>query len=187
MAGVAVSGAGVYRHARENRAQGAAIHNEIMRQGTGSRRGRAPRSSGKRGFNHGPNRSIESSGPYIKLRGTAVQVYDKYMALARDANSSGDRIAAENYYQHAEHYYRVMNANAGNGDGRRPRRGNGRDQDAAPDSTPAKAEVKVAAKVEPQPQPQAQTQSKAEAVTETQNETETTADSETAGPDDTIN
>ena len=38
-----------------------------------------------------------------------MQVYDKYLALARDATSSGDRVAAENYFQHAEHYFRVMN------------------------------------------------------------------------------
>ena len=71
------------------------------------------------------------------MRGTAVQVHDKYLTLARDATSSGDRIAAEGYYQHAEHYFRVMNvareeAARGNGDGRdgergRGRRSNGRD------------------------------------------------------------
>lgn len=52
---------------------------------------------------------MESNGPNVKLRGTAVQVYDKYQGLARDATSSGDRVAAENYFQHAEHYFRIMN------------------------------------------------------------------------------
>jgi len=80
-----------------------------MRQGSGSRRSRG-RSNGKRSFNQGPNRSFESNGPGVKLRGTASQVFDKYLALARDASSSGDRIAAENFYQHAEHYYRLHSA-----------------------------------------------------------------------------
>jgi hypothetical protein len=59
----------------------------------------------------GPNRSFDSNGPDVKIRGTAAQIFDRYCQLARDANSSGDRIAAENYLQHAEHYYRIMLAN----------------------------------------------------------------------------
>jgi hypothetical protein len=62
------------------------------------------------GFN--PNRTYDSSGPEIKIRGSASHVYEKYLQLARDANSSGDRIMAENYLQHAEHYYRIMAAAA---------------------------------------------------------------------------
>lgn len=57
------------------------------------------------------NRSYESNGPDVKIRGNASQVYDKYLQYARDAQTSGDRIAAEAYYQHAEHYYRIMAAN----------------------------------------------------------------------------
>ena len=53
----------------------------------------------------------ESNGPDVKIRGTASHVAEKYLQLARDAQSSGDPVAAENYYQHAEHYFRVMNAN----------------------------------------------------------------------------
>jgi len=49
----------------------------------------------------------------MRIRGTASQIYDKYCALAHDANASGDRIAAENYLQHAEHYFRIHNANGG--------------------------------------------------------------------------
>ena len=49
----------------------------------------------------------------MRIRGTASQIYDKYCALAHDANASGDRIAAENYLQHAEHYYRIHSANGG--------------------------------------------------------------------------
>jgi hypothetical protein len=56
-------------------------------------------------------RVFESNGPDIKIRGTASHVAEKYVQLARDARSSGDPVAAENYYQHAEHYYRIINAN----------------------------------------------------------------------------
>ena len=57
------------------------------------------------------NNTYESSGPEVKVRGSAAQVLERYLAMARDASSAGDRIAAENYLQHAEHYYRVLNAN----------------------------------------------------------------------------
>jgi len=62
------------------------------------------------GFN--PNRTYDSNGPEVKIRGSASHVYEKYLQLARDANSSGDRVMAENYLQHAEHYYRIMAAAA---------------------------------------------------------------------------
>jgi Domain of unknown function (DUF4167) len=55
--------------------------------------------------------TFDSNGPNVKIRGNAYQVYERYLTLAREAQSSGDRIAAENFYQHAEHYFRVMNAN----------------------------------------------------------------------------
>ncbi|MGD2132273.1 MAG: DUF4167 domain-containing protein [Maricaulaceae bacterium] len=54
------------------------------------------------------NRNFESNGPDIKIRGSASHIYDKYQQLARDATSSGDRIMAESYLQHAEHYFRVL-------------------------------------------------------------------------------
>lgn len=62
---------------------------------------------------HMPVRSqtFDSSGPDVRIRGNAYQVLEKYLALARDASAAGDRIAAENFYQHAEHYYRMINAN----------------------------------------------------------------------------
>jgi hypothetical protein len=53
-------------------------------------------------------RSYESNGPDVKVRGTAQHVAEKYLQLARDAQSSGDPVAAENYFQHAEHYYRIL-------------------------------------------------------------------------------
>ena len=61
----------------------------------------------------GPNpltRSYESNGPDVKVRGTAQHIAEKYMTLARDAQSSGDRVMAENYLQHAEHYNRIIAA-----------------------------------------------------------------------------
>jgi hypothetical protein len=61
----------------------------------------------------GPNpltRSYESNGPDVKIRGTALHIAEKYVQLARDAQVSGDRVAAENYLQHAEHYYRIVAA-----------------------------------------------------------------------------
>src|SRR3954453_12136412 len=61
--------------------------------------------------NKGPNpltRSYESNGPDVKIRGTAQHVAEKYSQLARDAQASGDPVAAENYFQHAEHYFRII-------------------------------------------------------------------------------
>src|SRR5689334_20709673 len=55
-------------------------------------------------------RVYESNGPDVKIRGTASQVAEKYVQLARDAQGSGDPVAAENYYQHAEHYFRIIAA-----------------------------------------------------------------------------
>ncbi|WP_349369583.1 DUF4167 domain-containing protein [Salinarimonas sp.] len=66
-----------------------------------------------RSRNKGPNpltRSYESNGPDVKVRGTAQHVADKYSQLARDALASGDPVMAENYFQHAEHYYRIIAA-----------------------------------------------------------------------------
>ena len=61
----------------------------------------------------GPNpltRNYESNGPDVKIRGSAQQIAEKYAQLARDAHSSGDRVMAENYLQHAEHYNRIIAA-----------------------------------------------------------------------------
>lgn len=56
------------------------------------------------------NRTLDSNGPDIKIRGTVAHIYEKYQTLARDANSQGDHVGAENYLQHAEHYYRLLAA-----------------------------------------------------------------------------
>lgn len=54
------------------------------------------------------HRNFDSNGPDVKIRGTATNIFERYCQLARDANASGDRVSAENYLQHAEHYYRIM-------------------------------------------------------------------------------
>jgi hypothetical protein len=56
------------------------------------------------------SQSHDSNGPNVKIRGTPHQIFERYITLAREASTSGDRVAAENLYQHAEHYFRVMNA-----------------------------------------------------------------------------
>lgn len=70
-------------------------------------RGRGRGKPGGGGGNQG-NRSFESNGPEVKIRGNAATIYEKYMQLARDATSSGDRVRAENLQQHAEHYFRIL-------------------------------------------------------------------------------
>ncbi|MEM9043436.1 MAG: DUF4167 domain-containing protein [Pseudomonadota bacterium] len=69
------------------------------------------RSRGRgRGKNNGnsANRVYESTGPEGKVRGTPQQIIEKYLTLARDAQTSGDRVIAENFLQHAEHYQRIL-------------------------------------------------------------------------------
>ncbi len=66
--------------------------------------------NGQRRGNVPPRMQVfDSNGPDVRIRGTAWQVHEKYLALAKDANSSGDLIMAENYMQHAEHYQRIIN------------------------------------------------------------------------------
>ncbi|HEX3485777.1 MAG TPA: DUF4167 domain-containing protein [Micropepsaceae bacterium] len=113
------------------------------------------RGRGRRPQQQNHNRAFDSTGPDVKIRGTAAHVYEKYLQLARDAGSAGDRVQAENYLQHAEHYYRILMAQGpqlqqggqpgvggqgqqpnggGNGDGR-PMGGN--EQPSYPQSVPA--------------------------------------------------
>ena len=56
------------------------------------------------------NHVFDSNGPDLRVRGTAQQLFEKYLQLGRDATSSGDRVMAESYFQHAEHYFRILNA-----------------------------------------------------------------------------
>jgi hypothetical protein len=56
------------------------------------------------------NHVFDSNGPDMRLRGTAQQLFEKYLQLGRDATGAGDRVMAESYFQHAEHYFRILNA-----------------------------------------------------------------------------
>ena len=74
-------------------------------------RGRSNNNNNNRGKSSNPlTRVYESNGPDVKIRGTASHVAEKYIQLARDSQASGDPVAAENYYQHAEHYFRMIAA-----------------------------------------------------------------------------
>jgi len=85
-----------------------------MRQNPNTRRSRG-RNNRKPGNSR--NQIFDSNGPGARVRGNSAQIYEKYQQLARDASSSGDRVAAEGFYQHAEHYYRLMDAAGLNRDG----------------------------------------------------------------------
>lgn len=108
-----------------------------MRPGTSSRRSRGR--GNRKPHVPSKNQTFDSNGPEVRVRGNAHQVLEKYLALARDAQAAGDRIAAENYFQHAEHYFRIINAN-GEGNGRpRPHHrpeGEGQPQ-SQPQATPS--------------------------------------------------
>lgn len=77
-------------------------------------RGRKPGGGGggHHNNNHGhqPNRTMESNGPEGKVRGPAAMIHERYLQLARDSYSAGDRVLAENFFQHADHYFRLWRA-----------------------------------------------------------------------------
>ena len=92
-----------------------------MRHGTQGRRSRnrghgGGNGGGQGGQNNGQRRGtnrnqiFDSNGPDVRIRGTAHQVCEKHLALAKDASSVGDAILAESYLQHAEHYQRIINS-----------------------------------------------------------------------------
>jgi hypothetical protein len=81
-----------------------------MRNGQNKQRMRNRNNNNNRRGQNPMTRVYESNGPDIKIRGTASHIAEKYLQLARDARSSGDPVAAENYYQHAEHYFRLIAA-----------------------------------------------------------------------------
>jgi len=128
-----------------------------MRPGQNKRsRGRNGGGGGGGPHQHNNNRprlphriqTFDSNGPSVKIRGNAYQVFERYVALAREAQASGDRVAAENFYQHAEHYFRIMNA-LGEGQGQGPPR----------PTTPADLEMGTLGNTEPREAEEAQVQS----------------------------
>jgi hypothetical protein len=112
----------------------------MMKPGQNKRRGRNNNPNNPNNPNNQNNanrprvphrmQTFDSSGPNVKIRGNAFQVFERYVALAREASVSGDRVAAENLYQHAEHYFRIMNAN-----------GDAQSQGAPRPTTPADTEM----------------------------------------------
>ncbi len=143
-----------------------------MRQGQHKNRSR---NRGRRPGNS-VNRVYESNGPDVKVRGTAQTVADKYLQLARDAASSGDIVKAESFYQHAEHYLRIVAASLPAGQQGQQRRSmydddnyeDGDEGDGGGDDGPemrhqqashdAGSEQGDDTDAEPRPQPQAQPQ-----------------------------
>src|ERR687897_2333991 len=79
-------------------------------QNNNKNRSRGRNNNGGRKHINPLSRNFESNGPDVKVRGNAAHIAEKYLQLARDAQSSGDSVMAENYLQHAEHYYRIISA-----------------------------------------------------------------------------
>lgn len=148
-----------------------------MRPGQQNKRGRGRNNNNNNNNNSNNNnprkggnpltRTYDSSGPDVKIRGTAQHIAEKYSTLARDAHSAGDRVMAENYLQHAEHYNRIIAAAQAQMQDRFPREersdtgerndfndrdGYDRDQDEI-DSTAVDEPAPVAAAVVPVEQP----------------------------------
>lgn len=101
-------------------------HNQNGRRFRGRGNGQGHQGGGNGGGNHGNHngghnngggfrrvnrgtQTFDSNGPEVRIRGNAYQINEKYLALAKDAASAGDRILAESYLQHAEHYQRLIN------------------------------------------------------------------------------
>lgn len=85
-----------------------------MRYGSAARRMRnnnnSNRGGNQRRGTQNKNKVFDSNGPDVRIRGTAYQIVEKYMALAKDSNAAGDRVLAESYLQYAEHYQRIINS-----------------------------------------------------------------------------
>lgn len=116
-----------------------------MKHGTGSRRQRnRNNNNGGRRSNQQRTQVYDSNGPDVRIRGTAHQVAEKYLALAKDACSAGDRIMAESYFQHAEHYIRLIGEMHGTFDMSRVEGMGGEEfgNDEMSDEIPAEASVR---------------------------------------------
>jgi hypothetical protein len=139
-----------------------------MRQGPHKR----SRTRGRRPTSNMSGRVYESNGPDVKVRGTAQTVADKYLQLARDAHSAGDTVMAEGYFQHAEHYLRILAAAQPQSQQNEPQRRNdqysyddGDDQGGDEEQSAAvssggtgNGETQPRPRVQPQPPQQAQPQ-----------------------------
>ena len=92
------------------------------------------------------NTTLDSNGPDVRLRGNAFQLYEKYVSLGNDASAAGERISAEAYYQHADHYFRVYSAVTAASEERRSQNGGAqnRDQSAASQTGQAQEQAQAA-------------------------------------------
>lgn len=111
----------------------------------------------------GGRNSYDSNGPDGKVRGTAQQVLEKYQALGRDATSAGDRIAAEAYFQYAEHYYRLVNVDGAQQpqkSDRQAEKPDGQDPDAIGNAAPERSRSERS-----QPEPVSEAEQPSEIVT----------------------
>ena len=128
----------------------------LMRQGQQNRRNRGRGRTNNRS-NNPLSRNYESNGPDVKIKGSAAHIAEKYMALARDSLSAGNPVTAENYFQHAEHYNRIIQAaqakqeehaaaqSAKGNNGKPDRHNEGRSRPPKPDGDPpaAKPEASI--------------------------------------------
>jgi len=118
-----ISGAGAKRRIGlgqtppgQSRGKSGVVEQQAMRNGQQHHHNKRMRGRNNNNSNNNHNRRshnpltrvYESNGPDVKIRGTAHHVAEKYLQLARDAQSSGDPVSAENYFQHAEHYFRLI-------------------------------------------------------------------------------
>lgn len=141
-----------------------------MRQGQQNRRGRGRNNNSNNNNNNNRksqnplSRSFESNGPDVKIRGTPAHIAEKYLSLARDAQTSGDPVLAENYLQHAEHYSRIIMAyreqftpqgDSMNGHGQRPPQTEG-GEDLGPDENDDMLDEAYQQSQTPQSQPHMQ-------------------------------
>jgi len=81
-----------------------------MKSGSGQRplRGRYQENQPQEQRTPQRNQTFDSNGPNVRVRGSATQIFERYVALAREAAIGDDRVGAENFYQHAEHYFRRL-------------------------------------------------------------------------------
>ena len=115
-----------------------------MRQNQNAKRsrGRGRRSSNMGQNNINRNTTFDSNGPEGRLRGNAQQLFEKYTALAHDAQASGERVLFEAHSQFADHYYRIHQSILANAEQRRlnEERSQRRRQDAKPESEDGKTD-----------------------------------------------
>jgi len=168
-----------------------------MRQGPHQKRGRG-RGGNNNNNNRRPstpnrNQTFDSNGPDVRIRGNAHQVFEKYLTLARDASTAGDRLLAESLFQHADHYFRIYSAFNEENEAREARKNaqqdNGQQQSDSPpriddsrrdDENEAGNVVEVRSAQPPVPQPQATPPSDAELAPARRTRSERRQDAEAA-------